>query len=108
MRLCRRSASFCLCPHLGEFDVVAGPEIPVGDFLVEAFVEFGTVEGLLPRGLEFRPVGEVMLLVQLGEGEIEKDFDVGAVRVGDADVFDERDFFEAHPWIRRVCGGGGG
>ena len=79
---------------LGELDVVACPEIPVGDFLEKAFVEFGTVEGLLPGGLEFRPVGEVMLLVQLGEGEIEQDFNVGAVRIGDADVFDERDFFE--------------
>jgi hypothetical protein len=79
---------------LGELDVVQRPEIPVGDFLEETLVEFGTVEGLLPRGLEFRPVGEVMLLVQLGEGEIEQDFDVGAVRVGDPNVFDERDFFE--------------
>ena len=44
--------------------------------------------------MEFDEVGEVMLLVERGEGEVEQDLDVGAVRVGDADVFDERDFFQ--------------
>ena len=61
--------------------MVACPEIPVGDFLEETFVEFGTVEGLLPRGLELDQVGEMVLLVKRGEREVEQNFDMRAVRV---------------------------
>ncbi len=79
---------------LGKFRVVERPEIPVGDFQEEPLVEFGTVERLLPRRIELNEIGEVVLLVERVEGEVSKDFDMSAVRVGEADVFDERDLFQ--------------
>ena len=91
---------------LGKLDVVERPEIPVGDFEEEPLVEFGTVERLLPGGVERDEIGEVVLFAERVEGEVGQDFDVGAVRVGEADVFDERDLFEHVLRLRRACASG--
>ena len=78
----------------GKFRVVQCPEIPVGDFLEEPLVEFGAVERLLPRSLKCNEVAEAVLFVERIEAKIEKDFDMGAMRIYKADVLNERDLFQ--------------
>ena len=83
-----------LCRALRESCMKPRPVEPVANFAEELFVERLNVEGLLPRGVECDEVGEVMFLVKGVEGQVEQDFDVRPVGVGEPDVLDERDFFQ--------------
>ena len=83
------------------------PEIPVGDLLEETLVECGTVEGLLPSGVELDEVGELVVLVKCAERKIKEDLNMRPVRVGEPDVLDERDFLQYVLRLPRACEGGG-
>ncbi len=90
----------------GEVDVVQRPEVPIGYFLVEAFVELGNVEGLLPGVVQPFEIGWVVLLLEGVKREVVQDLDMGAVRVGNADVFDEGNLCQHVPGLRRACASG--
>ena len=80
----------------GELDLGERPEIPVGEFAVEAGVEQLDVENLLPGGVQGIEVGNRLFLgvLQLGGGEGDEDVEVAAVRGGEGDVADEGDAAE--------------
>ena len=94
MRLSESRPSASLGACLGNSGLGEGPEIPVGEFLVEALVERGGVEGLLPGGLQLDEVGEAVLVVQRAEGKVVENLDMGAMGVAALDVLDEGDLFE--------------
>ena len=79
---------------LWKFRIFECPEIPVGNFQKEPLVEFRTVERLLPSGMEGNKVGEVVPFAKRIKRQVKQNFDVGAMRIGDADVFNQRDFFQ--------------
>jgi hypothetical protein len=64
-----------------EIDLLERPEIPVGEFLVEAVVEQLDVEDLLPGSVEGVEVcdGEFLRVLQLGEGKGLEDVNMSTV-----------------------------
>ncbi len=87
-----------------EGDVVDGPEIPVGEFTEEAFVEFSTIQRLLPCLMQRKEIGDAVGAVECGEGEVCENFDVCAMRVDDVNILDETDFFEDIAFSRVLVG----
>jgi hypothetical protein len=79
-----------------EIDLIERPEIPVGEFFVEAGVEQLDVEDLLPRGVEGIEVldREFFRVDEIGQRERGEDVEVAAMRLGEGDVADEGGFFE--------------
>ena len=55
----------------GECYLTNSPEIPVGKFVEEPFVEFGGVQCLFPSAMQFDKITDVVRLVQRSKGEIE-------------------------------------
>ena len=70
----------CLGASLGNSMCFERPEIPVGDFEKETLVEFRTVQRLLPRGVQFDEIRELVLVAKRVEREVMQNFDVGPVR----------------------------
>ena len=75
-------------------DEVPGPEVPVGDFLVEAVVKRVGVEALLPGLVEGDEVVNGGEGVEVGEGEVVQNLDMGADGIGKTDILDQGGFFE--------------
>ena len=87
-----------------EGNVVDGPEIPVGEFTEEAFVELSTIQRLLPGLMQCKEIGDVVGAMECGEGEVCENFDVCAMRVDDVKILDETDFFEDIAFSRVLVG----
>lgn len=79
-----------------EFDLRERPEIPVGEFLVEALVEEFDVEDFFPGGVEGVEVGDGLLLWvdEILKGKGVKDVEVAAVGAGEGDITDDGDLAE--------------
>lgn len=86
---------------VGKADLAQGPEVPVGKFFVEAFVEEFDVEDLLPGGVEGIEAVDALLfgVDEVGQGKGAEDVQVSAVGGGEADVADDGDFAE-HVFFR--------
>ena len=69
-------------------------EIPIGDLLEEAFVEFRSVQRFLPRLMEFEEVAELVLLIERIERQLRQDVKMRAVRIDNINIFDERHLLE--------------
>ena len=55
------------------------------------------IERFLPRSVKRDEISEGVLSLKHSEKKIEQDFDMSAVRIGEPNIFDERDFFEDIP-----------
>lgn len=48
----------------GKSDVLGNLEIPVGNLAEEPLVEFGAIENLLPRSVQFHKIGEFVFAIE--------------------------------------------
>ncbi|HOC61076.1 MAG TPA: hypothetical protein PKN70_14060 [Smithellaceae bacterium] len=88
------SVVFVVSHIIGKGNILNRPEIPVGQFAVKALVEFLGVERFLPGLVQFDKVGEFVNALQFIQRQIKKDFKMGAMRTGDGNIFNQRDFFK--------------
>ena len=73
------------------------PEIPIGDLFEKTSVEFGGVQRLLPRLMEFQEIGEPVLMIERIKRQLRQDVKVCAVRIVDVNIFDKRYLFQDIP-----------
>lgn len=95
--------AFGIGVHLGRRDdlpfgdEVFGPEVPVRNLPVETLVEGEGVEALLPCLMQRDEVVDGREFIEVREGKIIEDLQVGADRVGEANILDKRGLLQDVP-----------
>jgi hypothetical protein len=78
-------------------NLVMRPEIPVGDLVVELIGEDVGTESFPPRLVQADKVGDAVVGIEVGNDEIVEYFDMGAGRVGEVHILDERGLLQDVP-----------